>query len=249
MLDVGCSSFSLLPAFGVHPWYAGALPLDWLVTLERVLAAHPEAPVGEIGIDGLREEPSRDVQRQVCIRQLELAVQMQRPVVLHGARAWGELVAVVKPFAPRLPGFVAHAFAGSVEILRVLVALGGYVSFAGSVCNPAARRMRAAAAAAPAERLLIETDAPDMRPGGRGTESRDQRSEVGSQRSEVRGQGSENGIPAELNHPANLVYVARAVAEVRGVPTDEIANLTEANARRVLDRSVVRCDAFASHLW
>ena len=90
---------------------------------------YPEAPVGEIGIDGLREEPPRDVQRQVCIRQLELAVQMQRPVVLHGARAWGELVAVVKPFAPRLPGFVAHAFAGSVEILRELVALGDSEGF------------------------------------------------------------------------------------------------------------------------
>lgn len=213
------AAFSLLPAFGVHPWYAGSLPANWLELLEEFLTQHPEAPVGEIGIDGLRDEPSREAQRQVLRAQLDLAARWNRPVVLHGARAWGELLAIVKPFAPRLPGFVAHAFGGSEDILREVLTMGGLVSFAGPVCNPAAKRVRAAAAAAPAERLLIETDAPDMVPVVQG--------------SECRVQGAESGIPGDLNHPANLVHVARAVAELRGVPVEEIAAITTANARRV----------------
>jgi len=211
--------FSLLPAFGVHPWYAGDLPADWLAQLEEMLVLHPEAPVGEVGMDGLREDPPREVQRQVLCAQLELAVRFNRPVVLHGARAWGELMAILKPFAPQLPGFVLHAFGGSVDVLREAVAVGGYVSFAGPVCNPAAKRVRAAAVAAPAERLLIETDAPDMAPW--------------RQKSEVRSQESEDKTPDNINHPANLVEVARAVAELRGVPVEELAAVAMANARRV----------------
>jgi TatD DNase family protein len=211
--------FFILPAFGVHPWHAANLPADWLTQLEELLVRHPEAPVGEIGIDGLRDDPSRDAQRQVLCAQLELAARLHRPVVLHGARAWGELLAIVKPFAPRLPGFVTHAFSGSDDILREIVALGGFLSFAGAVCNPAARRVRAAAAAAPAERLLLETDAPDMIPMVQG--------------SGFRVQGVESGVSRTINHPANLVYVARAVAELRGTPVEEIAALTTANARRI----------------
>ena len=171
--------FSILPAFGVHPWYAGNLPTDWLTQLEGFLVSRPESPVGEIGIDGLRDDPPREVQRQVLIAQLTLAIRLQRPVVLHGARAWGDLLTMLKPFAPQLPGFVAHAFGGSDDILREVVAMGGYASFAGMVCNPAAKRVRAAAAIAPAERLLIETDAPDMKPRDQKSEYRSQKSEYG----------------------------------------------------------------------
>ena len=213
------SALAILPAFGVHPWYAGNLAPDWRALLDRFLARQPQAPMGEIGIDGLRDDPPRDVQRQVLRAQLELAVRLNRPVVLHGARAWGELLAIVKPFAPHLPGFVAHAFGGSDDMLREVVNLGGCVSFAGPVCNPAAKRVRAAAAAVPADRLLIETDAPDMLPM--------------VQRSEVRSQKSKNGIPGDINQPANLVYIAQVVAELRGVSVDEIAAITTANARRV----------------
>ena len=208
----GAAGFQLLAAFGVHPWYAGNLPAGWLTQLEEYLLQHPAAPVGEIGLDGLRDDPPRDLQRQVLVAQLELAARLNRPVVLHGACAWGELLASLHPFAPRLPGFVLHAFGGSEDLLRDAVAMGGYVSFAGTVCNPAAKRVRLAATTVPAERLLIETDAPDMAPAERKTES---------------------GIPPELNHPANLVYVARVVAQLRGLPAEELAILTTANAQRV----------------
>jgi len=209
------AAFHILPAFGVHPWYAGNLATDWLDRLEERLVQHPESPVGEIGIDGLRDEPPVEVQRQVLRAQLELAVRLRRPVELHGARAWGELLAILQPFAPRLPGFVAHAFSGSREVLREILARGGFVSFAGSVCNPASRRVREAAAAVPSDRLLLETDTPDLLP-------------------RTAAPDPDAVIPMPLNHPANLVHVAQAVAELRGAPVDEIAAITTANACRVL---------------
>lgn len=223
------SAFRILPAFGVHPWYVRDLPSGWPAQLEDLLARHPAAPIGEIGLDGLRADPPRALQRQVLQAQLELAARLQRPVVLHGARAWGELLAALRPFAPRLPGFVAHAFGGSLEILREIVKLGGSVSFAGSVCNPAATRVRAAAVAAPAERLLIETDAPDLLPEVRGSAVHG--SMAGDSARRV--PHSALAIPAELNHPANLPQVAQTVAELRGVAWEALAAMTEANARRV----------------
>ena len=226
------SAFHILPAFGVHPWYVGNLPTDWRARLEELLVNHPAAPVGEIGLDGVRDDLPRDLQRQVLLAQLEMAVRLRRPVVCHGARAWGEWLETLRPFAPRIPGFVAHAFGGSEDILREIVALGGFVSFAGSVCNPAAKRVRAAAATAPAERLLIETDSPDLLPGVRGSEVQ-----------WFSGSAIDNpasciphpalSIPQELNHPGNLPLVAQAVAELRGAAPKEIASVTEANARRV----------------
>jgi TatD DNase family protein len=215
------TGFHLLPAFGVHPWYAGELPADWLTQLEALLQQYPAAPVGEIGLDGLRDHPSRAVQRQVLTAQLELAVRLQRPVVLHGARAWGDLLAALRPIAPRLPGFVAHAFGGSADIQRELLAMGGFLSFAGTVCNPAAKHVRTAAASTPAERLLIETDAPDLLPF---------QPKTGASAPE-----QTLAIPAAVNHPAQLVTIAATLAELRGVTVAELGALTTANAQLALN--------------
>jgi TatD DNase family protein len=213
------TGFHLLPAFGVHPWYAGELRADWLPQLEALLQQYPAAPVGEIGLDGLHDHPSRAVQRQVLSAQLELAVRLQRPVVLHGARAWGDLLAALRPIASRLPGFVAHAFGGSADIQRELLALGGFLSFAGTVCNPAAKHVRTAAASTPAERLLIETDAPDLLPR--------------QPRTSAPPPDYAPAIPAEINHPARLVSIAATLAELRGVGIAELGALTSANAQRL----------------
>jgi len=211
-------TFFVLPAFGVHPWHAETLPQDWVDTLEHLLRTHASASVGEIGLDGLRHRPDRETQRRICLLQLELAVRMKRPVVLHGARAWGDLLETIRPFAGRLPGFVAHAFSGSKEMLREWVALGAYISFAGSVCNPNASHVRAAVETVPSDRLLIETDSPDMLPL--------------VPRESMTGERDEK-IPHELNHPANLIHIVRTVAEIRSVSIDEIAALTVRNARVV----------------
>lgn len=204
-----------VPGFGVHPWYADKLPHAWMETLEGYLDGNPVAAVGEIGLDGIRRAVPADVQEQVFLAQLELAERMARPVVLHGARAWGRLVDVMRAHAHKVPGFVAHGFGGSREILARIVDMGGYVSFAGNVCNPKAAKVRAAARETPDSQILIETDTPDLFPAG------------GKQA----GTGA-GGKP--LNQPCNLKLVLEQVADLRGTDADTMADLTAANTRRVL---------------
>ncbi|MDD4101092.1 MAG: TatD family hydrolase [Kiritimatiellae bacterium] len=215
MLSLRPLPMVLVPGFGVHPWYAEPLPDAWLESLEGCLDANPVAAVGEIGLDGVRDAVSAEVQEKVFVAQLELASRLSRPVILHGARAWGRLVAVLRPFASRLPGFVAHGFGGSREILTNIVAMGGYVSFAGSVCNHKAVKIRAAARETPECQILVETDTPDLFPRG----------------GKSAGAGT-GGKP--LNQPCNLSLVLSEVATLRGMDPDTLADLTGANARRVL---------------
>lgn len=208
----------LLPAFGVHPWFAAPPPDEWTDALDALLLQYPQAVVGECGLDGIRDDVPRERQREALVRQLTLAVRHERPVVLHGARAWGALLDTVRSFAGRLPALVAHSFGSSHEILRDWLALGGFVSFSGILCNRAATRVRAAAAATPDDRLLVETDAPDFFP-------------VGGLPCPGHAATTDPRDPGP-NHPANLAVVLTALAEIRNVPVDTLATLTASNARR-----------------
>lgn len=206
--------FILIPGFGVHPWYVRHLPDDWQQRLEAFIDRNPVGVIGEIGLDGLNEEIPHDLQEKVFMRQLDLAERIRRPVVLHGARAWGRLLEQLTPFARKLPGFVVHGFSGSAEILKQILNMGGYISISGSVCNRNATKIRTIVKEIPSSQLLIETDAPDLFPCG-GTS-------VGM---------NANGKP--LNHPGNLTVIANEIAALRGLSTDELSDLTSANARRL----------------
>lgn len=207
--------FVLVPAFGVHPWYVQGLSDDWDEQLVGLLDAHPVAAVGEIGLDGLRDEVPAALQEEVFLRQLDIAEALHRPVILHGARVWGRLTERIKPYARRLPAVVVHGFSGSAEILKQLLNLGAYVSFAGSVCNPRAAKVRAAVRDIPDSQMLIETDTPDIFPQG--------------------GAPAATGTDGKpLNQPANLRYVLEEVARLRNTTPEAVSDITGANARRAL---------------
>ena len=206
--------FIIVPGFGVHPWYVQSLPADWGEQLEYFLDHCPTAIIGEIGLDGIRDQIPMEEQEAVLRWQLELAARLHRPVVLHGARAWGKLVDVLKQYAHDIPGFVAHSFGGSAEILKELIKMGGYVSFSGTVCNLNATKVRLAAKETPASHLLVETDAPDLFPLG-GTS-------IGN---------DDSNKP--VNHPANLPVILQTVATLRGIAPEELSDITGANARRL----------------
>lgn len=203
--------FHIVPAFGVHPWFVAKLPDDWLEQLEPFLMRYANAPVGEIGLDGVRREIPAARQEEVFVRQLDLAVRLQRPVVLHGARAWEAVLRTLKPYASRLPGILAHGFGGSAEHLSRLLELGGHVSLGGTVCNPQAATVRTVAQCVPEDRLLLETDSPDLLP----------------QTGLSAGLGPD-GKP--LNQPSNLMRVCETVAALRDLDPLHLAERTYANA-------------------
>ena len=198
-------------SFGLHPWYIAGRTPGWEQRLRTRLEAEPAAGVGEIGLDHAVEDVDRTDQEAVFVRQYALSCELRRPASIHCHRAWGRLPELLAGFGPHPAGFVVHSFSGAREALAPLAALNGYFSFSASITFPNNRRGRKALAAAPTERLLIETDAPDIPPFGA------------------------PAAPGEkpLNEPANLARVLAAAAEIRGVPAEELAELTWRNAERV----------------
>jgi TatD DNase family protein len=204
------------PALGLHPWYLRERSSEWLSRLESLLRAHPEAGVGECGLDHALEPRNDAEQEEIFVAQLDLARRLNRPVWVHARRAWGRLPELLEEHGPSSAGWVIHSYSGPPEIMESLSRLNVYFSFSGTLTRSNNRRGRAAAAAAPEDRLLIETDAPDLPPVIR--EASDGAAHV----------------PA-VNEPAYLVHVAAALAEIRGWNLEKTAEVTAANARRVLN--------------
>ncbi len=150
---------------GVHPWQTDAPDVAArLAVLSGALAADPRLGVGEIGLDRLRSRTISEHQREAFARQLALAAEFHRPVVLHGAKCWGEVVQACRPYRGRIPAFFFHGFSRSTGLLPDIVALNGFISVGSALLNDHAVNYREMAALLPFDRLLVETDLPDDDP-------------------------------------------------------------------------------------
>jgi len=153
---------------GVHPWETGEwsgtadegqrTKAEGLSTLDFRLSTSPCVGVGEIGLDRLRVREISPVMRETFEAQLALAARYARPVVLHGAKCWGEVVRACVPVADRIPAFLFHGFSRSDGLIPDIVRLGGFISVGPAVLNDHAVNYRALVRKIPADRLLVETD-------------------------------------------------------------------------------------------
>jgi len=154
----------VLPAFGVHPWYLpqGA-PTDWLASLEALLVARPGAWVGEIGLDRTAG-PALERQEEAFAPQLALAGRLGRPASLHCRRTWDRLGWYLsrRPH-PEIP-VVLHSFGGSVDVARQFLDYHAYFSFSGALTRTRNQRLPEVVRFLPRDRVLIETDSPDLLP-------------------------------------------------------------------------------------
>ena len=189
-------------AFGLHPCAAReALDLHVLGTF---LEGEGVVAVGEIGLDFKIDGGNRDRERQVHVfrAQVALARDLRLPVILHCRGAFEEMLAMLRPFAPKLRG-VVHAYSRGPELARRFLDLGLFLAFGGAVTRPRARRAHRSALTVPSDRLLVETDAPAI--------------------------GLE-GVAAEDAEPRHALDVVHALARVRGDSPSDIAAQTTANA-------------------
>lgn len=192
-------------AVGVHPSdcdKSGELPAA--MDDLRGLLRHPKVrAIGEIGLDYHWDEVPRETQKIWLDAQLSLAEETGRPVIVHDREAHGDCMDAVR----RHPGAIGvfHCFSGSAETASELVSLGWYVSFTGSVTFKNARKVAEAALAVPSDRLMIETDCPYLTP-----------------------------VPfrGQRNDSSYLRYTASFLADLRGLPLDELIRQTSDNAAR-----------------
>ena len=194
-------------AVGVHPHDAKTVTPALLDEL-RTLACHPKVlAIGEIGLDYYRDLSPRPVQRRAFADQLALAAELALPVVIHSREAHDDVLAALREWAgTEADTGVLHSYSAGPERLEEVLALGFFIGISGPVTFPKANRLRAVAAAAPLDRLLVETDCPYLTP---------------------------KPHRGRRNEPAYVRYVAQAVACAREMPEEAVAQATADNARRL----------------
>ncbi|MGX5660616.1 TatD family hydrolase [Castellaniella ginsengisoli] len=210
-------------ALGIHPLYVDRSAEADLDALDTALSAARDDPrlvaIGEIGLDffvpAFNTPELRERQERFYVRQLDLAQRHGLPVLLHVRRSQDTLLKHLRR-RPSIGG-IAHAFNGSFQQAEQFIAQGFALGMGGAMTFQRALQIRRLAAALPVEALVLETDAPDIPPAwlGRGPDGRPR--------------------PAR-NEPAETAGIARALAELRGLEADALAERCAASARRVLPR-------------
>ena len=210
---------------GIHPQETEQATAENLTRVRELAAREECVAVGEIGLDYYHaDNPEIAVQKAAFVAQMEIAGAVKKPILIHcrtselaqpaakerygAADAEADLIEMVRehwvPFG--VPG-VMHCFSGDVEHARKSLDAGFYLSFAGNLTYPKAQGIRDAAMFAPADRILVETDAPFLAPVP------------------LRGQ---------RNEPGFVAHTAAALAELRGVSVNEIARVTTENFERLI---------------
>lgn len=187
---------------GIHPENMDGLADDYLDQL-TALWRHPKVvAIGEIGLDYYWDIP-KDRQLRVFEEQLQLAKELDAPVVIHDREAHGDTMELLRKYRPK---GLMHCYSGSVEMLKEVMKLGLYISLGGTVTFKNARVPVEVAAAVPLDRLLLETDAPYLSPVP---------------------------FRGKRNDSANIAYTAQRIAGIRGMDAQELIDVTNANAKQM----------------
>ncbi len=205
----------VLPSFGLHPWHVNARSESWLGKLRGFLDAHPGAGVGEIGLDRWIEGHDPVAQAECFRVQLTLANERDLPATIHCIRAWGALWDILREGPVPARGFLLHAYGGPAEMVAGFLDRGAHFSFSPSFLHERKSAQREIFRTLPADRLLVETDAPDLAP----PPERNPRPLSGAD-------------GKSLNHPANLLVAYDALAELRGVTRAALAATVAENFAR-----------------
>jgi TatD DNase family protein len=197
---------------GVHPHHAAEAPVPEPETLAE-MTHHPRViGIGESGLDYFYDRSPRDTQQQSFRAHIRAARLAGVPLVIHARDADLDIIEILRNETETGGGFafLLHCFSSSRHLAEAGVGLGGYVSFSGILTFPKSTELRDIAREIPADRLLVETDAPYLAP-----------------------------VPlrGKRNEPANVAHTAGVLADVRGMTSEQVADLTTANFRRLFKKA------------
>jgi len=190
---------------GIHPHEASRLNQNALNILRKLSENPKVVAIGEIGLDYYRNLSPRETQIRAFKTQLILAEELGLPVVIHDRDAHADILEILSEFKGRTK-CIMHCFSGSREMAEQCLKSGIYISFAGPVTFLDARKLHEIAKWTDLNKVLLETDSPWLAP------------------QEVRG---------KRNEPAFLPFIAKKIAELKGISMDELAEVTTKNARDV----------------
>jgi TatD DNase family protein len=195
----------IFAAVGIHPHDAKEASEEDFLQLAKWTAEPKVVAVGEIGLDYFYDLSPHDVQKEVFIRQINVARQCGKPVIIHDRDAHGDVMEILRQHGKGVTG-VMHCFSGSREMARELLGLGFYISFAGPVTFKKSVKLKEVAKEIPLDRLLVETDSPYLTP------------------EPFRGKRNESG---------HVKLVAQEIANLREITFGEITEATSANVHKL----------------
>ena len=193
-------------AVGVHP--SDTLPLTDkdMDRLKELAADEKVVAIGEIGLDYYWDDVEREIQKKWFRRQMQLAMELDMPFIIHDRDAHEDCLNILKEFDIKKTGGVMHCFSGSAEMAKEVLKLGMYIGLGGVVTFKNSKKLKEAVEYIPLERIVLETDCPYLSPEpNRG----------------------------KRNSSLNLPYVADAIASIKGISREEVERVTFENALRV----------------
>ena len=188
---------------GYHPEFAEKYDDNAEKLIRRLAKDKKMVAIGEIGLDYHYDTPGRDIQKEVFIKQIKLAHELDLPIAIHCRDAVGDVMEIIRKYPAR---GIFHCYSGSKETAQEILKLGYYISFSGTVTFKNAKNVKETAKTVPSDRYLCETDCPYLSPEpNRG----------------------------KRNDSKNLVYILKKLAEIREIPYEQALKETEENAKRV----------------
>lgn len=194
-------------AIGLHPSSSSDAKDDSYWEILYNYAKNPKVmAIGEMGLDYYRDRAPRSHQQKVFRSQINVAKELELPIIIHDRDAHGDILEIVKKEKAGLNGGVFHAYSGSLEMAREVIKEGFYISFAGVITFHNARRLFEIVKEIPLEHILIETDSPYLTP-----------------------------VPfrGKRNDPTKVKYVAAKIAEIKGISIEEVASQTMKNGKEL----------------
>lgn len=204
-LTIAKNHANVFAAAGIHPHDASNAPADFINQLRDIFTQPKIVALGEIGLDYYRNISDAETQRKVFKKQLQLAKEMDLPVIIHNRNADADIIHLIQQVSP-MRG-VAHCFSSDLTTAKIFLDMGFYISFAGNLTYKNSN-LPEVAKEIPLDRLLIETDAPFMSP---------------------------MPYRSKENEPSRVKYIADKLADCKGVSYETIELVTQNNAEKLFN--------------
>jgi TatD DNase family protein len=205
--ELAAQHSDIFAAVGIHPHDANRLDDAALACLRKLAMDNAKVvAVGEIGLDYYRDRSPRDIQQLAFRRQIALAHELQKPLIVHDRDAHADVLRILTEEKAADLGGVLHCFSGDLEMARKVLELGFYISFPGTITYPKNTAVRQLIKSLPIESMLVETDAPYLAP---------------------------HPFRGKRNEPAHVRHTAAMLAEVKGLGLADVARITSLNCRKL----------------
>ena len=188
---------------GIHPENVQGITEDDMGQIKLLANEKKVVAVGEIGLDYYWVDDNKELQKEIFVKQIELANELNLPIVVHSRDAMGDTIEILKKNPPKRNSLL-HCYSGSVESAKLLIELGFSFSFGGVSTFKNAKNVVEVIKFLPIERILLETDCPYLTP---------------------------EPFRGKRNEPKNIVYIADAIAKIKGLSLEDVAEITTKNAK------------------